>query len=151
MSKDSYRTPSATVDVIIELPHGIVLIERENAPHGWAIPGGFVDYGERVEDAALREALEETTLEVHLTAFLGVYSDPARDPRLHTLSTVFIATASGTPQGADDAKRANVFPIDALPSPLCFDHAQILDDYKRFKRSGTLPPPRPSTSDQTVS
>ncbi len=125
------RNPVPTVDIIIELQDGsgIVLIERLNRPFGWAIPGGFVDYGESVEKAAIREAREETSLEVELVRQLHVYSDPVRDPRLHTLSVVFIARAGGKPVAADDAKGVGVFTRDTLPSPLCFDHARILDDY----------------------
>lgn len=132
-----YRNPAPTVDIIIELEdpatgrvRGIVLIERKNAPLGWAIPGGFVDYGESVEHAAEREALEETSLAVRLVRQFHVYSDPARDPRQHTISTVFIARAQGEPAGADDALVARVFDIDALPEPLVFDHGLILDDYR---------------------
>ena len=123
-----YRNPSPTVDIIIELQEGIVLIERKNTPHGWALPGGFVDYGESYEQAAVREALEETSLEVVLVRQFHTYSHPERDQRQHTASTVFIATAVGQPQGADDALQAQVFRRDTLP-PLVFDHAQILDDY----------------------
>ena len=134
-----HRNPFPTVDVIVEAPGGIVLIERKNEPRGWALPGGFVDYGERVEDAARREVMEETQLSVTLSALLGVYSDPARDPRQHNLSVVFIGQASGAPQAGDDAAGARVFPLDQLPSPLCFDHAQILSDYRAFKADGTRP------------
>lgn len=129
-----YRNPVPTVDIIIEMEDGgekkIVLIERKNPPAGWAIPGGFVDYGESLEDAARREAKEETGLDVTLVRQFHTYSDPARDPRRHTMSTVFIATAKGTPAGADDALRAVLFSLDGLPSPLAFDHAQIIDDYR---------------------
>lgn len=129
-----YRNPVPTVDIIIESENGgekkIVLIERKNPPAGWAIPGGFVDYGESLEDAARREAKEETGLDVTLLRQFHTYSDPARDPRRHTMSTVFIATASGMPEGADDALRAGLFSADDLPSPLAFDHAQILEDYR---------------------
>ncbi|HJV37076.1 NUDIX hydrolase, partial [Geomonas sp.] len=121
-----YRNPFPTVDVIIELPEGIVLIERKNEPFGWAIPGGFVDYGESVEAAAVRESLEETSLEVSDLRLLGVYSDPSRDKRSHNISTVFVGKASGTPKAGDDAAGLAVFPVDALPEPLCFDHGQIL-------------------------
>ena len=107
-----------------------MLIERKNPPAGWAIPGGFVDYGESLEDAARREAKEETGLDVTLVRQFHTYSDPARDPRRHTMSTVFIATAKGKPEGADDALRAELFSLDKLPSPLAFDHARILDDYR---------------------
>jgi 8-oxo-dGTP diphosphatase len=125
-----YRNPVPTVDIIIELDTGgVVLIKRKNPPNGWALPGGFVDYGETVEAAAVREAMEETCLEVSLVRQLHVYSDPQRDPRQHTLSVVFVATASGQPRAADDAKEIAVFDQGSLPDRLCFDHAQILDDY----------------------
>ncbi len=128
------RNPVPTVDVIIRLNgvvDQIVLIERKNPPHGWALPGGFVDYGESLEEAARREAQEETGLDVELAWQLGSYSDPARDPRLHTISTVFVADATGVPRGGDDAKVARVFGLDELPERLCFDHREILEDYKR--------------------
>ena len=128
-----YRNPAPTVDIIIEIgeePHRkIVLIERKNPPYGWAIPGGFVDYGETLENAAVREAKEETCLNVTLIRQLHAYSDPARDPRQHTISVVFVARADGVPQGADDAKRAELFDPDNLPENMAFDHAQILRDY----------------------
>ena len=126
---ETYRNPLPTVDIIIEVKGGIVLIERKNPPHGWAIPGGFVDYGESVEDCAVREAREETSLDVRLKDLLYVYSRPDRDPRHHTLTTVFIATADGPPVAADDAKAAGVFSARTLPVPLAFDHAGILNDY----------------------
>ncbi len=128
--KTEFRNPFPTADIIIEIDGaGIVLIKRKNPPHGWAIPGGFVDYGESVEAAAVREAKEETSLDVELTRLLGVYSDPDRDPRFHTVSTVFVARASGTPIGQDDAAEARVFTRDNLPDDLAFDHRSILDDY----------------------
>lgn len=126
---EAYKNPLPTVDIIIELKGGIVLIERKNPPHGWAIPGGFVDYGESVEDCAVREAREETGLIVRLVDLLYVYSRPDRDPRHHTLTTVFVATADGMPVAADDAKAAGVFDAHTLPAPLVFDHADILADY----------------------
>lgn len=126
---DAHRNPLPTVDIIIEVKGGIVLIERKNPPFGWAIPGGFVDYGESVEDCAVREAREETGLNVRLKDLLYVYSRPDRDPRHHTLTTVFIATADGQPVAADDAKAAGVFSARTLPAPLAFDHADILADY----------------------
>ena len=134
-----HRNPAPTVDIIIEVEGGLVLIERKNPPHGWAIPGGFVDYGESLEDAAVREAKEETSLDVELLEQFSAYSDPARDPRLHTISTVFLARAAGRPVAADDAKRAEIFPAEALPAPLCFDHARILGDYRRYKETGQRP------------
>lgn len=137
-----YRNPVPTVDVIIELEGGkIVLIERRNEPRGWAIPGGFVDMGEPVELAAVREAKEETCLDVTLQDLLYIYSAPDRDPRQHTMSTVFVATATGEPEAADDAKAVGAFALDALPEELCFDHALILSDYKRFKETGERPSP----------
>jgi ADP-ribose pyrophosphatase YjhB (NUDIX family) len=122
------RNPVPTVDIIIELAQGIVLIERRNPPSGWALPGGFVDYGESYEQAAAREAKEETGLDVILVRQFHTYSNPERDKRLHTASTVFIATACGEPRGADDALQAKVWRRDNLPE-LAFDHAQILADY----------------------
>jgi 8-oxo-dGTP diphosphatase len=140
---EKYKNPLLTVDIIIELfGGGVVLIERKNAPHGWALPGGFVDYGERLEAAAIREAKEETCLDVHLVEQFYTYSDPSRDPRHHTVSTVFIATSNGVPKGADDAKTARVFVDNQLPNPLVFDHAQILADYFEFKRTGRRPKPQ---------
>jgi ADP-ribose pyrophosphatase YjhB (NUDIX family) len=125
----AYKNPVPTVDILIEHPDGIVLIERKNPPYGWAIPGGFVDVGETVEQAAVREAKEETTLDVTLTRQFHVYSDPKRDQRMHTLSVVFVAKAKGIPKAADDAKSIGVFSQLTVPKNLCFDHAQILNDY----------------------
>ncbi len=117
------------MDIIIEVEGGIVLIERKNPPPGWALPGGFVDYGETVEEAAVREAREETGLDVKLIRQFHTYSDPRRDPRGHTVSAVFVARADGTPRGADDAMRAGVFTAGTLPGTIAFDHRQILEDY----------------------
>ena len=123
------KNPAPTIDVIIELQgKGIILIERLKPPHGWALPGGYVDYGESLESAAVREAKEETSLDVDLIGQFHTYSDPARDPRRHNISTVFIAKASGDPYAASDAKSVGVFSNDNLP-PLVFDHSQILRDY----------------------
>lgn len=130
----SHRNPLLTVDIIIQCRSGIVLIERKNPPHGWALPGGFVDYGEPVEVAAVREAAEETGLVVNLIEQFHVYSDPSRDPRHHTVSVVFIADAEGFPEAADDAARAGIFTHDKLPRPLAFDHGRILSDYFRYVR-----------------
>jgi 8-oxo-dGTP diphosphatase len=137
------RNPLPTVDIIIELPDGgIVLIERKNPPHGWALPGGFVDYGESLERAAIREAKEETCLDVHLSEQLYAYSDPHRDPRHHTISVVFIATANGTPSGADDAKIARAFRESEIPNPVVFDHPRILREYFHYKKTGQRPKPQ---------
>jgi 8-oxo-dGTP diphosphatase len=133
----NYRNPAPTVDIIIELSdrpaRPIVLIERKNPPFGWAIPGGFVDYGESVETAAIREAKEETGLDIELIEQFYVYSDPNRDPRQHTLSVVFLATAIGEPQAADDAKHLELFEPWRIPQNLCFDHDRILKDYWRYR------------------
>jgi ADP-ribose pyrophosphatase YjhB (NUDIX family) len=125
-----YRNPFPTVDIIIESESGgIVLIKRKNPPFGWAIPGGFVDYGESLESAALREAEEETSMKVELLYQLGAYSDPARDPRFHTISVVFVAKGDGKPTADDDAREADIFFENSLPEPIVFDHKKILKDY----------------------
>ncbi len=130
--------------MIIELGDvGIVLIERRFPPPGWAIPGGFIDVGETAETAAVREAREETGLDVTLTDLLGVYSDPARDPRRHTIGIVYVGRAAGTPRASDDAGDARVFTETTLPQPLAFDHAKILADYFRYRRTGEHPRPAP--------
>ncbi len=137
-SIEVYANPAPTVDIIIETESpgapGIVLIQRENPPFGWAIPGGFVDYGESAEDAALREAKEETGLAVTLKGILGVYSDPRRDSRQHTISTVFVATARGTPAAGDDAVDVAIFGIESLPQDIAFDHSVILGHYAQVRR-----------------
>ena len=125
-----YRNPIPTVDIILDLQgQGILLIERANPPYGWAMPGGYVDYGESLEEAAIREAKEETSLDVELVRQLHTYSDPARDPRQHNITTVFLARATGVPQAASDAKNTGVFNEHNLPDNLAFDHATILRDY----------------------
>ena len=124
--------PRLTVDIIIQMdgsPEWLVLVKRKYLPEGWAIPGGFVEPGETVEEAACREAMEETTLPVRLVRQFHVYSDPGRDPRGHTVSVVFVASAEGTPTARDDAAQVGIFHKDMLPSPIAFDHTQILADY----------------------
>ena len=122
------RNPVPTVDIIIEIGDKIVLIERKYPPPGWALPGGFVDYGESFEQAAVREALEETGIEVTDLRQFRTYSEPGRDARMHTASTVFIARGQGKPKAADDAAKAGLFSREDLPE-LAFDHAKILADY----------------------
>jgi len=130
-------TPLLTVDIIIELVdrpgRPIILIERKNPPHGWALPGGFVDVGETIEHAAVREAREEVCLDVKLIHLLGVYSDPARDPRGHTASVVYIAEAMGSPRAADDAAATRIFAQGKFPEQLAFDHGKILQDYVQYR------------------
>lgn len=129
---EHYKNPFPTVDIVIYDPaRGVVLVERKNEPHGWAIPGGFIDYGEPAPLAAVREAREETGLDVVLTGLLGVYSEPGRDPRHHTISTVYTAQAKNPEAmaGGDDAARADFFPLDALPADLVFDHPRVLADF----------------------
>ncbi len=125
-----YKNPLPTVDIIIEVEGGIVLIKRKNEPLGWALPGGFVDYGESLEQAAIREAREETGLAVQLIRQLHSYSDPRRDLRHHTITTVFIASAVGLPEAGDDAGQARIFAKESLPA-LVFDHDKIVADYCR--------------------
>jgi 8-oxo-dGTP diphosphatase len=139
MTAKKFRNPVPTVDIIIEVDRpgqvpGIVLIRRKNPPFGWALPGGFVDYGESLEEAAVREAREETLLRVDLLGQCHTYSDPRRDPRQHTVSTVFLAQARGEPKAADDAREARVFDPRRVEVELAFDHRRILDDYLVFKR-----------------
>ena len=128
-----YRNPVPTVDIIIEVRKKIVLIKRQNPPHGWALPGGFVDYGESYETAAAREAEEETGLVVQNLQQFRTYSDPDRDPRQHTASTIFIARADKKPIAGDDAAEAELFTKETLPD-LVFDHGKIISDYFAFKK-----------------
>ena len=140
------ETPAIAADIIIELidypDRPIVLIERAFPPYGWAIPGGFVDVGERIEHAAVREAKEEVSLDVRLIALLGIYSDPNRDHRGHTVTACYVAEAQGDPLAADDAKNCQIFSLNALPDLLAFDHAQVLADYKVFRETGQVTPLR---------
>jgi 8-oxo-dGTP diphosphatase len=139
----AYRNPTPTTDIIIELidrPHRpIVLIERLNPPHGWALPGGFVDYGESLETAAIREAKEEVGLDVSLIEQFHLYSAPDRDPRQHTIALVFIATATGEPIAQDDAKSVGIFNPWEIPAQLCFDHSQIVRDYLHYRHYQVRP------------
>lgn len=139
-------TPLLAADALIELidmpGRPIVLIERKNPPYGWAIPGGFVDIGETVETTAVREALEEVSLEVTLRTLLGIYSGPQRDPRGHTVTAIYIAEAKGKPVAADDAKNVGIFTLEQLPAPLAFDHAMVLEDYRRYRESEEVAPLR---------
>lgn len=128
-------TPHLSVDGIIKLYNnnvfqGIVLIKRVNPPLGLALPGGFVDIGESVEDALIREMKEETNLDVKIQSLLGIYSNPKRDPRFHTASAVYICKAKGTPKAGDDAKSVYIYKLDEIPfDKLVFDHAEILKDF----------------------
>lgn len=129
-----YKNPFPTVDLIIEIDRedgkeGIILIKRKNPPYGWALPGGFVDYGESLEAAAIREAKEETSLDIQLKSQFHTYSDPERDPRQHTISTVYVAKAQGKPKAQDDAREIGVFTEKEINFPLAFDHQKILLDY----------------------
>lgn len=139
-------TPQIAADAIIRLidqpGNPIVLIERKHIPYGWAIPGGFVDVGETLEQAAVREAREETSLQVKLITLLGLYSNPERDHRGHTVTAVYVAEATGTPKAADDAKNYQLAMPEQLPSPLAFDHALILADYLHYLNRGETAPLR---------
>jgi len=134
-----YRYPIPTVDIIIEIKRkdgqeGIILINRKNPPYGWALPGGFVDRGESLEQAAVREAKEETSLDIRLKSQFHTYSDPKRDPRQHTISTVYVASAQGRPKAQDDAQEIGIFTKEEINFPLAFDHQKILADYFKQKK-----------------
>jgi len=130
-----YKNPIPTVDIIIEIESkGMVLIKRKNPPYGWALPGGFVDYGESLEEAAVRETKEETDLDVKLIGQFHTYSDPKRDPRHHSISTVYVAKAKGVPQARDDAIEIGIFNETNLPDAIAFDHRSILRDYFKSKK-----------------
>lgn len=134
-SYKAWRNPSPTVDVVIYDPsRGVVIIRRRNEPHGYALPGGFIEEGEQAETAAVREMKEETGLDVELVGLLGVYSGPHRDPREHTISTVFAGRAKNPAalQAGDDATGAAFYPLDRPPQPLVFDHARVLDDFRQY-------------------
>ena len=139
----NHKSPFPAVDIIIEMidrpERPIILIERHHRPYGWAIPGGFMDYGEPAEATARREAMEEIGLEIELVDLLQVYSDPARDERQHTISVVYIATAKGEPKAGDDAKDAKIINVWEIPSNLCFDHDRILHDYLQYRNYGIRP------------
>ena len=149
--KNTYRNPLVTVDIIIEMDGemggkmdgettgAILLIERKNPPYGWALPGGFVDYGESLETAAVREAREETSLDVTLLEQFYTYSAPDRDPRQHTVTTVYIGRASGIPEARDDARNLGIFRQNDLPSTIAFDHALIIQDYFSYRAGGKKP------------
>lgn len=124
-----YHNPIPTADVIILHRDGVVLVKRKNPPYGWALPGGFIDYGESAEQAALREAREETGIEAYDLKLFGVYSQPDRDPRHHTITIVFSARTHEPPHAGDDAAEARVFPWSHIPEPMAFDHAKILCDF----------------------
>ena len=136
---DTYRNPLLTVDAIIETRSGIILIERKNPPYGWALPGGFVDYGETLEAAVIREAKEETSLDIEITEQFHAYSDPSRDPRNHTVSVVFITKSNENqrPKAMDDAKSLRIFSVSEIPENLAFDHGKIISDYLKYKNGET--------------
>lgn len=135
------RHPRITVDAILEWPgRRVILITRRFLPSGLALPGGFVEWGETLEDACRRDVLEETGLSILSLRQFHSYSAPGRDPRHHTISVVFLARAEGTPRAGDDAAGIHIVSLDALPETLCFDHAEILADY-RSGRWGIGPEP----------
>jgi len=138
-TNDGIKTPFLTVDIIIRYQGGIVLIERKNPPPGWALPGGFVDVGESLEEAAIREAKEETSLDITLVEQFHAYSKPGRDPRFHTVTMVFIADGTGILKGRDDARKAEVFTENTFPVQIAFDHGDIINDYLVYGKTGKKP------------
>jgi ADP-ribose pyrophosphatase YjhB (NUDIX family) len=141
-TNNEITTPLLTVDIIIRYQDGIVLIERKNPPPGWALPGGFVDVGESLEEAASREAKEETSLDVTLVEQFHAYSKPGRDPRFHTVTMVFITNGKGTLKGRDDARKAEIFTEETLPDQIAFDHGKIIADYFEYLKTGRKPAPK---------
>lgn len=141
---DEWKQPKITVDVLVEDPAGrILLVRRRNPPEGWAVPGGFVDVGETLEAAAVRELMEETGLAVELIGQFHTYSDPKRDPRHHTITTVFLGRPmdpKALPVAGDDALEAMFFAPEAPPTPMAFDHDRVLADFLRFRESGNSMP-----------
>ncbi len=135
---EEYKNPKPTADIIVNFGEKILLVNRRNPPHGWAMPGGFIDYGESAEDAAVREIREETGVEVTGLAQFHTYSDPKRDPRFHTITVVFTARGTGVPIAGDDAGEVGLFGPDELPSPIVFDHPRILDEYFRARAEGKI-------------
>ena len=137
---DRFDQPRLTVDAVVFNPAGeILLIERGHPPPGWALPGGFVDAGETLQEAVIRELREETALSARSASQFFTYSDPVRDPRHHTVSTVFLVEADGIPRGGDDARTARFFPLEELPAPIAFDHRSVLEDVIRFRQTGARP------------
>ena len=144
-SEWQHRSPLPTVDAIVVRAGRVLLVRRKYPPPGWALPGGFVDVGETLEQAVCRETLEETGLRVTKLRQLHTYSDPKRDPRQHTVGTIFEVEAEGEPIAGDDAAECRFFPLDALPPDLAFDHPQILADFRARRYPGGFepaPPPR---------
>ncbi|MBE0477590.1 NUDIX hydrolase [Candidatus Aerophobetes bacterium] len=130
----TYRNPFPTVDAIVEKNGGIILVKRKNSPHGWALPGGFVDYGETLEEAIRREIKEETNLEIDNLYQFHTYSEPGRDPRFHTISTVFVVRARGKLKAGDDAENVRIFSENDLPQNIAFDHGKIIKDYLELRK-----------------
>ncbi|HVP39164.1 MAG TPA: NUDIX hydrolase [Candidatus Saccharimonadales bacterium] len=136
----TWQRAAVTVDMLIQVDRRLVLVYRKNDPVAWALPGGYCNYGERLEDAARREALEETGLELNGLEQFHTYSEPDRDPRQHSVSTVFLARGRGTPRAGDDAGEVGLLdPFTEVPHPLAFDHSRIVRDYVEFLKTGRRP------------